>query len=194
MFYAQLARDAIQEWKKTDEWGDTYREYNTFPSANHLTGHILSLMLRRRCGVLALCPADGNLDASNMNYADDVSPDTRTVKFDAGDTIRTLFPSNVRTGTSFDRALGHFTPESGWALATRGVEKLMARVIALGGKVAGGKAVTGLVRDGDGRRTSGVTLSDGSCMSARLVVIASGSWTASTFRELNLSEMCLSTG
>ena len=26
MFYTQLARDAIQEWKKTDEWGDTYRE------------------------------------------------------------------------------------------------------------------------------------------------------------------------
>jgi sarcosine oxidase/L-pipecolate oxidase len=25
-FYAQLALDAIQEWKKTDEWGDTYRE------------------------------------------------------------------------------------------------------------------------------------------------------------------------
>jgi sarcosine oxidase/L-pipecolate oxidase len=26
VFYAQLARDAIKEWKKTDEWGDTYRE------------------------------------------------------------------------------------------------------------------------------------------------------------------------
>jgi sarcosine oxidase/L-pipecolate oxidase len=26
MFYSQLARDAIQEWRKTDEWGDIYRE------------------------------------------------------------------------------------------------------------------------------------------------------------------------
>ena len=26
IFYTQLARDAIQEWKKTDDWGDTYRE------------------------------------------------------------------------------------------------------------------------------------------------------------------------
>jgi sarcosine oxidase/L-pipecolate oxidase len=26
MFYAQLARDAIQEWKKKDEWGEAYRE------------------------------------------------------------------------------------------------------------------------------------------------------------------------
>jgi sarcosine oxidase/L-pipecolate oxidase len=26
IFYSQLACDAIQEWRKTDEWGDTYRE------------------------------------------------------------------------------------------------------------------------------------------------------------------------
>ena len=26
IFYSQLSREAIQEWKKTDEWGDTYRE------------------------------------------------------------------------------------------------------------------------------------------------------------------------
>jgi len=26
LFYARLVRDAIQEWKKTGEWGNTYRE------------------------------------------------------------------------------------------------------------------------------------------------------------------------
>jgi len=26
IFYTRLARDAIQEWKKSDEWGDCYRE------------------------------------------------------------------------------------------------------------------------------------------------------------------------
>lgn len=25
VFYTQLARDAIQEWNKSDEWGDCYR-------------------------------------------------------------------------------------------------------------------------------------------------------------------------
>ena len=26
IFYTRLALDAIQEWKKADEWGDCYRE------------------------------------------------------------------------------------------------------------------------------------------------------------------------
>ena len=70
----------------------------------------------------------------------------------------------------------------------------MARVIALGGKVLRGKTVIGLVREDDGR-TRGVTLADGSSIRADLVVVASGSWTASTFRELALgSETCISTG
>lgn len=72
----------------------------------------------------------------------------------------------------------------------------MSRVIALGGKVVGGKAVTGLIRS-DGR-TTGVTLADGSSINACLVVIASGSWTASTFRhdlpDLDNKQQFLSTG
>ena len=97
--------------------------------------------------------------------------------------MRTVFPDGVRTGSAFDGAFGYVNLESGWAFATRGIEMLMSRVIALGGKVMGGKAVTGLIRPDGGRRTSGVTLADGSSISARLVVIASGSWTASTFRR-----------
>jgi glycine/D-amino acid oxidase-like deaminating enzyme len=72
----------------------------------------------------------------------------------------------------------------------------------LGGKVMGGKAVTGLIRpDGDsdgGRTSSGVSLADGSSISAGLVVIATGSWTASTFRrdllDLDDKQQFLSTG
>lgn len=110
-----------------------------------------------------------------------------------------VFPADVKIGVSFERAYGYgyINLDSGWALAARGVEMLTARVIALGGRVMGGMAVTGLVRreDGDGRMTTtGVRLADGSSMSARLVVIASGSWTASTFRELDLRGKCLSTG
>ncbi|KAI0251155.1 FAD dependent oxidoreductase [Lactifluus subvellereus] len=160
MFYAQLARDAIQEWKKTDEWGDAYRE----------------------CGVLVLGSADDQPYAVKA-YANDVVLGVRTAKLDAGDAVRSVFPANVKTGTSLECTSGYFNLDSGWALAARGVEKLMTRVITLGGKVVG-----------ESGRTSGVTLADGSCMSACLVVIASGSWTASTFRELELSEMCLSTG
>lgn len=104
-----------------------------------------------------------------------------------------VFPPDVQIGPWLERASGYVNLDSGWALAARGVEKLMARVLALGGRVIGGKAVTGLVRE-DGSTTTGVRLADGSSMSARLVVIASGSWTASTFRELDLCGNCLSTG
>lgn len=128
--------------------------------------------------------ADDRLYASKA-YTNDVALGARTIKFSSGDdddAMRTVFPDGVKTGSAFDGAFGYVNLDSGWAFATRGIEMLMSRVIALGGKVMGGKAVTGLIRPPDGR-TSGVTLADGSSISARLVVIASGSWTASTFRR-----------
>ncbi|KAI9465297.1 FAD dependent oxidoreductase [Lactarius psammicola] len=178
IFYTRLARDAIQEWKKSDEWGDCYRE----------------------CGVLVLggsAAADEQQLYSSKAYANDVATGVRTVKFSSGDAMRaTVFPASVQTGASLERVPGYINLDSGWALAARGVENLIARVIALGGRVIGGNTVTGLVREETvgGRTTTGVRLADGSCMSARLVVIASGSWTASTFRELDLRKNCLSTG
>jgi len=119
----------------------------------------------------------------------------RASKYDSGDAIpRTIFPEGVNVGPTLTGGTTTFLNlDSGWAAAARAVEMLMTRVIALGGKVLGGKTVTGLVREDDGR-TCGVTLADGSSIRASLVVIASGSWTASTFRELELSEKCLSTG
>ncbi|KAI9508539.1 FAD dependent oxidoreductase [Russula earlei] len=179
IFYAQLARDAIQEWKKTDEWGDTYRE----------------------SGVLVLGPQGGHPYASKA-YENDVALRARTVRFDSAKdrdgsaALRAVFPDDVETGSSFEGAAAYLNLDSGWASAARGVEVLMARVTALGGKVVRGKGVAGLLRDPEeGGRTSGVILADGSSIVARLVVIASGSWTASTFRDLDhLVEKCISTG
>jgi sarcosine oxidase/L-pipecolate oxidase len=129
---------------------------------------------------------DDRLYASK-GYINDVAVGARTIEFSSGnasDAIRTVFPDGVKTGSAFDGAFGYVNLESGWAFATRGIEMLMSRVIALGGKVMGGKAVTGLIRPPEGGgRTSGVTLADGSSISACLVVIASGSWTASTFQR-----------
>jgi sarcosine oxidase / L-pipecolate oxidase len=130
----------------------------------------------------------------SKSYTNDVALGVRTIKFDSSDAIpRTVFAAGVKTGPFFEDAAGAFLNlDSGWAAAARGVEMLMARVIALGGKVVGGKTVTGLVQLHG--RTSGVTLADGSSVRAGLVVIATGSWTASTFRDLALDEMFTSTG
>jgi sarcosine oxidase / L-pipecolate oxidase len=137
----------------------------------------------------------------SKSYTNDVALGVRTIKFSSGDAMRTaLFPDGVRvkTGSAFDGAFGYVNLESGWAFATRGIEMLLSRVIALGGKVVGGKAVTGLIRSDGRTTTTGVTLADGSSISACLVVIASGSWTASTFRhdlpDLDYGQQFLSTG
>jgi sarcosine oxidase/L-pipecolate oxidase len=144
---------------------------------------------------------DERLYASKA-YANDVALGMRTIKFSSGrDALthrRAVFPADtdtVKPGPAFDGAPGYLNLDSGWAFATRGIEALMSRVIASGGKVMGGKAVTGLVRRRRDGRTSGVALADGSSVAARLVVIASGSWTASTFRDLYLDdEKFVSTG
>ena len=204
IFYAQLARDVVREWKKTEEWGDTYRESVSPPFSSAYIVYIpLSLIpqadhiYRFRCGLLVFGPTDERLYGSKA-YANDVALGVRAVKYDSVDAIpRTIFPEGVKRGPLFeggaDPAIAYHNLDAGWAAAARAIEMLMARVIALGGNVLGGKAVIGLVED-DGR-TCGVTLADGSSIRADLVVIASGSWTASTFRELALgSETCISTG
>ena len=146
-----------------------------------------------RCGLLVLGSGDEQLYASK-SYVNDVALGMRASKYNSGDAIpRTVFPQSVSVGPTLKGATAFLNLDSGWAAAARAVEMLMTRVIALGGTVLGGKTVTGLIREDDGR-TCGVTLADGSSIRASLVVIASGSWTASTFRELELSEKCLSTG
>jgi len=156
-----------------------------------LLTHNLNPDRRFRCGVLVLGSGD---DYASRSYVNDVALGMRASKYDSGDAIpRTVFPQGVSTGPTLKGATAFLNLDSGWAAAARAVEMLMARVIALGGKVHGGKTVTGLIREDDGR-TCGVTLADRSSIRASLVVIASGSWTASTFRELELCEKCLSTG
>ena len=157
------------------------------------------MTLTGRCGVLVLggtAASDDDAQCySSKAYANDVAAGVRTIQFSSGDAVRTaLFPADVQTGGSFERAPGYVNLDSGWAHAARGVELLTARVVALGGRVVRGTAVKGLVREEDGRTTTGVRFANGSSVGARLVVLACGSWTASTFRELDLCEKCLSTG
>ena len=58
--------------------------------------------------------------------------------------MRTVFLDSVKTDSAFDDAFGYANPESAseWASATRSNKVLMLCVIALGGKVMGGKVVT----------------------------------------------------
>jgi glycine/D-amino acid oxidase-like deaminating enzyme len=67
---------------------------------------------------------------------------------------------------------------------------MMDKVIALGGRVLAGKdAETLLQHEG---KTSGVRCADGTVFRAQVVILATGSWTASSFPDLRLE--CVATG
>jgi sarcosine oxidase/L-pipecolate oxidase len=96
---------------------------------------------------------------------------------------------------SFAGFTGFLNREGGWVESGRAVERLTAEVVRLGGKVIPACPFKGLHRvDG---ATKGVICQDERILEADKVVIATGSWTASTFEgELNMGlEMrCLATG
>jgi sarcosine oxidase/L-pipecolate oxidase len=93
---------------------------------------------------------------------------------------------------SFKDSTGYFNFDGGWANATQGMRLMTANVIAQGGKVIPGKSVIKLLRQND--RTSGVQFSDGTTFDASIVVLATGSWTSSSFPDLNFRGKCIATG
>ncbi|KAI0260175.1 FAD dependent oxidoreductase [Gloeopeniophorella convolvens] len=169
-FYSQLARDAIQEWKKTDEWDDIYKE----------------------SGVLVLGALDEHPYAARA-HAHDTALGLRTTQLPPGAPVRSAFPPGARPGAVFDRSPAYLNADSGWAAAARGVARLTERVRVRGARVLAGTPVAGLLREGG--RTVGVRLARGGEVRAARVVLATGAWTASVFRELEgLGERCRATG
>ncbi|KAI0079301.1 FAD dependent oxidoreductase [Panus rudis PR-1116 ss-1] len=165
-FYTRLARVAIQEWQKP-EWGNTYHQ----------------------SGVVVL--GSGQTSYTDSAYKNDVANGARIEPLNTEEAIRAVFPPNVKTG-SFEGKSGYINRDGGWANASQGIKLMMDKVLALGGRIVPGKAVVDLMkRDG---KTAGVRCADGSEIEADLVVIASGSWTASNFPGLDLGSKCLATG
>ena len=73
--------------------------------------------------------------------------------------------------------------DGGWANAAEGVRLMTAGIIAQVGRVIPGKSVVKLLRQKG--TTSGVQFADGTTFDAALVILAAGSWTASSFPNLN---------
>lgn len=101
--------------------------------------------------------------------------------------------SNQQRVGSFTTYSGYFNPEGGWAEAARAVGVLLARVKEMGGKVIENQEVVELVKDEDGW-TTGVKCKDGNHFKGDRVILTIGSWTASTFPELELDSKCMATG
>ncbi|KAI0042630.1 FAD dependent oxidoreductase [Auriscalpium vulgare] len=167
-YYTQLARDAIAAWKDEEMWGDTYHE----------------------SGVLVVGSRDETPYASK-GYENDAAIGARIIDLPTTDAIRSVFPAGVKLG-GFNEVSAYLNKDGGWAFAAQGVARMTAKVVEMGGRVEAGVNVTGLARK-DGK-TVGVVCRDGKTIDADVVVAAAGSWTASTFAELELGDRCLSTG
>ncbi|KAK7045622.1 hypothetical protein VNI00_007455 [Paramarasmius palmivorus] len=170
-FYSKLAKEAIKSWKEeVDLWGDSYQE----------------------SGVLIL----GSSDTPSGSYADeayehDVAQGLRVRKLANPGELRGVFPPQATV--SLSRSKGYINYDGGWADAGRATSLMTSKVMSMGGKIIPGKTVKALLRE-NGKETRGVECVDGTIFEADLVVIATGSWTPSTFPDLGLNGNCLSTG
>ncbi|KAG5715025.1 L-pipecolate oxidase [Termitomyces sp. T112] len=169
VFYAKLAREAIVAWKNRSEWRDTYKE----------------------SGVLVLGLTENEAYA-DKGYQNDIALGATLTQV-ADTVIRSAFPSKVPTA-AFDSRSGYLNKEGGWADAGQGITIMIDTVVSLGCKVLPGKSVRRITRN-TGGKTNGVECEDGTFYEAATVIIASGSWTPSTFPDVTFGHTSgLSTG
>ena len=130
-------------------------------------------------------------DYTNMAYENDVALGARVEPITSPEAFHALFPDSADVAV-LGEARGFINRDGGWAWASQGVRRAMDHVLAMGGKIVPGKAVVELMREG--RKATGARCKDGSTFIADLVVLAPGSWTASSFPDLGLNRQCLATG
>ncbi|KAJ7076830.1 FAD dependent oxidoreductase [Mycena belliarum] len=169
-FYSKLAQDAIESWKNREEWKDTYHE----------------------SGVLVLGEArDSGLDYKQKSYLNDLEMGLRIVPLDDQSAIQQVFPSATPVGDFFHHT-GYLNRDSGWANAGQGIRLLIDKIAALNGKIVAGKGVVQLIEQG--LKTTGVRCTDGTIFEADLIIIATGSWTASAFPNVPTGDIFRATG
>jgi len=143
-------------------------------------------------------PTSGSSSYADDAYLNDLKLGCRLVPLPDPGAIRSAFPFGVPVG-SFEetswpylRCTGYINRDGGWADAGQGIRILLSKVQSLGGIIHAGKSVCS-VQQKDGRVT-GVLCTNGNSYEAELVVIATGSWSPSTFPDLGLQHTCLATG
>ncbi|KAI6007717.1 FAD dependent oxidoreductase [Pisolithus orientalis] len=179
-FYTRLARDAIARWKEP-MWEGCYHESSVL-----LIGRALT----------------------DKSYENDFAEGARVTLLPNAEKIRSAFPDSLHRIPEHERPLqhrllgdfsnytGYINLDGGWVEATRSVKILLGIVIARGAKVESGKEVLTLLNsnaDGSGY-TCGAMCVDGSMYCADQVILAAGSWTASSFPGLELDQRCLASG
>ncbi len=159
---------------------------------------MVSELFFSRSGVLLLGLSTGNDGGTYTDeaYKSDIAVGSRVQALHNGNAIRTCFPPCV-PAAAFDGCTGYLNQDGGWVNAGESLTLLLRKIEDLGGKILPAKQVSHLIRHKAGhgaRKSIEIQCSDGTLVHAELVVVATGSWTQSTFPELGLSSICIATG
>lgn len=103
-----------------------------------------------------------------------------------------VFHPDVPLGRNVTHTHGYINADGGWVHSKASIERAMELVKKLGGTIVAGKEVASILKRKS--RTKGVKCKDGSEFTADVVVLATGSWTASAFPQLNLGKRAYATG
>jgi len=130
---------------------------------------------------------------TKASYVNDLALGVRVLNLEDKEKRKGIFAGGIELGSAFTRdCFAYLNQDGGWVYAEGGTRRALENVRVLGGTVVGGKAVNELVKENG--RTVGVRCADSSVYSAELVVLATGSWTPSTFPESLPQSQCLATG
>jgi sarcosine oxidase/L-pipecolate oxidase len=129
----------------------------------------------------------------DLSLKHDIALGARIEPCETPEALREHIPSD--THPSLQGFTGFLNRDGGWVESGRAVANLLGHVKTLGARVESGCKIVGLIRS-EGK-TTGVKCEDGRTFHADKVVLASGSWTASSFEadvNLGLEAKCLATG
>ncbi|EJT96749.1 FAD dependent oxidoreductase [Dacryopinax primogenitus] len=169
MFYARLAKEAIEEWRKP-EWKGTYHE----------------------CGVIVLGDDSATGSYSNASLENCETLGSRIERLKDLSAITGVFPSGISTG-NIPATNVYINRDGGWAAASEAVAVVADKVRELGGSIISGAKVKTLHEDASGK-VDGVILVSGQAMLADLVIAAAGSWTPSLLPGYGAAERMVATG
>jgi sarcosine oxidase/L-pipecolate oxidase len=191
LYFARLARKAIQAWKDS-KWDGAYKEsvcFHLFAAGKDRSADRLG----SRSGVITLGggTAQGAYTTAALANDKDLGADVTEIKDEAS--FKSYFPLPNDSVGSFSYDLGYVNRDGGWANATKAVTLLLNEVRGLGGDVHGGTEVSGL-RSDTGGRVIGVELVSGDTLNGDIVVVATGAWTPSLFPDQGLQTKLLATG
>lgn len=141
--------------------------------------------------MLVLGSPDSVVDYKDKSYQNDLEMGLRIMPLDDRTAIQQVFPPEAHVG-NFSHHTGYLNRDGGWANAGHGISLLITKITALNGKIIGGKNATELIRQG--QKTIGLRCTDGTVFETDLVVLATGSWTGSSFPDLSMGNIFRATG